>query len=97
LASGAGDAAPVDNGSRNGPAVTKRTWILRPKSLIDGAAGRIRTHDPLVRRRDRDVLVASTPVQVLLGHSLRTVSPSKRQTSSAHPSETYRPRSANRP
>jgi hypothetical protein len=40
---------PVDNGSRGGPAMTKRTWISRSKSLSHGAAGRNRTHDPLVR------------------------------------------------
>ena len=28
---------------------TKRAWIFRPKPLISGAPGRIRTHDPLVR------------------------------------------------
>ncbi len=43
-------AAAVDNGSHRGPTVTWRTWFCGAKSLICGAAGRIRTHDPLVRR-----------------------------------------------
>ena len=46
-------AAAVDNGSHRGPTVTWRTWFCGAKSLICGAAGRIRTHDPLVRSQVR--------------------------------------------
>ena len=40
----------VDKRSHRGPTVTWRTWFCGAKSLNFGAAGRIRTHDPLVRK-----------------------------------------------
>jgi hypothetical protein len=43
----------VDKRSHRGPTVAWRTWFCGAKSLIFGAAGRIRTHDPLVRSQFR--------------------------------------------
>jgi hypothetical protein len=45
-----GNAEPVDKRSRRGPAARETTSIAARNPLNFGAPGRIRTHDPLVRR-----------------------------------------------
>ena len=62
-------AAAVDNGSHRGPTVTWRTWFCGAKSLIFGAAGRIRTHDPLVRGKEQSPLTGRSGPALLPPHA----------------------------